>query len=499
MKSLVSRLNGILWILVLLFLPISSFPYLTFPGFENAIVRPLSLFPLFILLFTLVLPALLREKKLPIAMGPFLAFCLVALTATVLGVINAGVPQRGETALMRGIRGVLTLGIGSAFLFAGIFSVRGERSLRVSLRWLYIAFGISSVWSLFQTSQIFLDWPSYRFLNNIQRIFSTRDLLESRVSGFAFEPAWLATQLVIIALPFLWAGRLLDYNVFSTKKWGRWLEWLIFLAAVVSLLFTFSRGGIPIFLAVGGFVTVFWAYQRRHRWIPDLQRFFRRDAGRGGLRYERLLAALLLGSLLAYGLFKLLEQNPNFSLLWGVFGTVSSPLEYLLEIGGGGRLAFMAAAWGTFLTHPFLGVGLGQAGFYMLDHFPDWSLQGVYEITTVLAPNSSQYTNPKHLWFRLPAETGLLGASLFFIFFAGALLAAFKLISRDERAAQFVGIAGLMSWIAILLLGHTLDSLATATMWIPLGVLIGFEWGTSHRSLSEGFAEDPAHDPSTLS
>lgn len=492
MRSVTSRMNSVLWILVLLFLPVSSFPYLTFPGFENALVRPLSLFPLFVLLFTLVLPVLLREKKLPVSIGPYLAFCVAAFLATVLGVITAGLPQRGETSLMRGIRGSLTLGIGSAFLLAGIFSVRGRRALQTSVRWVYIAFGISSVWSLFQASQIFLDWPPYRFLNKFQRLFSTRDLIESRVSGFAFEPAWLATQLVIIALPFLWAGRLLDYSVFTSKRWGRWLEWSLFLAALASLFFTFSRGGIPIFLAVSVLVSVYWAYRRRRRWTPRFRSFFRRDAGRGSLRLERLLAALLLGALLAFGLFKLLEQNRNFSLLWGAFGTVSGPLEYLLEIGGGGRLAFMAAAWDTFLDHPFLGVGLGQAGFYMLDRFPDWSMQGVYEITTILAPNSSQYINPKHLWFRLPAETGLLGGSLFFLFLAGALLAAFKLLSRDDRAARFVGLAGIMSWSAILLLGHTLDSFATATMWIPLGILIGYEWGMSQKERSGNAGRDPS-------
>jgi hypothetical protein len=498
MRSVTSHLNGVLWILVLLFLPVSSFPYLTFPGFENALVRPLSLFPLFVLLLTLVLPALLREKKLPVSMGPYLAFCIAAFLATVLGVVHAGVPQRGETALLRAIRGTLTLGIGSAFLLAAIYSVRSKRALQISVRWVYIAFGISSVWSLFQAGQIFLDWPSYRFLNSIQRLFSTRDLIENRVSGFAFEPAWLATQLVIIVLPFLWAGRLLDYSVFTSKRWGRWLEWPLLLAALASLFFTFSRGGIPIFLAVSTLVTAYWSYRRRGMWTPRLRRFFRREAGQGSLRIERLLAALLLSASLAFGLFKLLEQNRNFSLLWGAFGTVSGPLEYLLEIGGGGRLAFMAAAWTTFLDRPFLGVGLGQAGFYMLDRFPDWSMQGVYEITTILAPNSSQYINPKHLWFRLPAETGLLGASLFFIFLAGALLAAFKLLSRDDRAAQFVGLAGMMSWIAILLLGHTLDSFATATMWIPLGILLGYEWRTSHKERSEDAGGNPLPDPEVL-
>jgi hypothetical protein len=490
----VSWLNRILWVLVLVFLPVSSFPYLTFPGFENALVRPLSLFPLFILVLTLILPKLLQERRLPVALGPFLFFCFAALLATAVGVLTAGVPQRGETALMRGIRGSLTLAIGAAFLTAGIFSVRSERAMRRSVRWLYIGFGISSMWCLFQASQILLDWPTYRFLNKIQRFFSMRDLVESRVSGFAFEPSWLATQLVIMVLPFLWAGRLLDYRIISSKKWARWLEWLLLLATILSLLFTYSRGGIPIFIAVSGLVTAFWAYRRREHWLPLFRRFFRRKAGTGGLRFERLLPALMLCVALAFGLFRLLEQNPNFSLLWGVFGVVSGPLQYLLEIGGGGRLAFMVAAWRTFLAYPFLGVGLGQAGFYMLDRFPVWSMQGVYEITTILAPSSSQYTNPKHLWFRLPAETGLIGTALFFLFLAGVLLAAFKLVSREEREAQFVGLAGMMSWLSILLLGHTLDSFATATMWIPLGILIGYEWGKSHKDRPNHSAGDPSLD-----
>ena len=62
---------------------------------------------------------------------------------------------------------------------------------------------------------------------------------------------------------------------------------------------------------------------------------------------------------------------------------------------------------------PITGVGLGASGFYIYDHLPDWAMTTVPEIARQLSPENRLYPNPKNMYVRLLAETGLIG---FFIF-----------------------------------------------------------------------------------
>jgi O-antigen ligase len=83
------------------------------------------------------------------------------------------------------------------------------------------------------------------------------------------------------------------------------------------------------------------------------------------------------------------------------------------------------------------------------------------------------YPNPKNLYVRLLAETGLLGLSLYLAFQFSLLGDALGSLRRASVLGRYVGVAALCSWIALALYNMTQDSFATPNLWINLGILAG--------------------------
>jgi hypothetical protein len=90
-------------------------------------------------------------------------------------------------------------------------------------------------------------WPFTRPLlekvtvTHWQLAFSMRELVKTdRVSGLAYEPAWLAGQIATVYLPWLFAA-VLTKTHFTRFKW---LEALLLGLGGLLLLATYSRGGL---------------------------------------------------------------------------------------------------------------------------------------------------------------------------------------------------------------------------------------------------------------
>jgi O-antigen ligase len=182
------------------------------------------------------------------------------------------------------------------------------------------------------------------------------------------------------------------------------------------------------------------------------------------------LAAVGLG-LAVFGAVSVVSRSDYFTLLWTRLWRIRNPTAYLVSVGAGTRLALMQASWDTFVERPWIGVGLGQSGFYLLDRLPAWSYDRVKEVALLFAPTSIALPNPKNLWARLLSETGLAGSVPFGAFLLVLGAASVSLARRPEPLARYIGIAGCMSWAAALLAGFSLDSFALPTMWISMGIV----------------------------
>jgi O-antigen ligase len=296
-----------------------------------------------------------------------------------------------------------------------------------------------------------------------QRAFSMRELVRTnRVSGMAYEPAWLAGQIGTVYLPWLFASLLTRLRLTRFK----WLELILLGFAVVLLLATFSRGGL--LTAVGASALTFLFVGRAE--VGAAWTWFVTGFRRGSnwlLRLGTLI--LLLGALVGSGLF--LGQKGYITRLFST--QADSVEEFVIENSAGARAAYTFSGLGVYEESPVTGVGLGASGFYMYDHLPDWALTTVPEIARQLNPENRLYPNPKNMYVRVLAETGLIGFFIFVAFLFSVLGDALRALQSKTAAARYLGIAGIFSWFAVALYNITQDSFATPNIWINFGILAG--------------------------
>ena len=141
--NILERVSWVFWVLFLLSSPVTSFPFFPFSIFDDALVRPLALYPLSVLLLIHLVRYLLSGKKLPQITLPLLIFVLVALSLLSLSLLQPSVPLRGQTPFSRASRGIISLVIGVSIYLVTVTISHDRRRLQASLRWLYVALGIT--------------------------------------------------------------------------------------------------------------------------------------------------------------------------------------------------------------------------------------------------------------------------------------------------------------------------------------------------------------------
>jgi O-antigen ligase len=153
-----------------------------------------------------------------------------------------------------------------------------------------------------------------------------------------------------------------------------------------------------------------------------------------------------------------------------------------VDINAGARGAYSAGALAAFEEYPLTGVGLGASGFYIYQNLPDWALTTVPEIAKQMNPENRLYPNPKNLYVRLLAETGLIGFFLFIAFQLHVLGDMLNLLRRKVPWARFAAVSGVFAWLAITFYNFTQDSLTTPNIWLVSGILVGLAATSSATS-----------------
>jgi O-antigen ligase len=181
------------------------------------------------------------------------------------------------------------------------------------------------------------------------------------------------------------------------------------------------------------------------------------------------IVVAVLGALTGAGLF--LGQKGYIARLFNT--QADSVEEFIIENSAGARAAYTFGGMGAYEKSPVLGVGLGASGFYIYDNLPDWAMTTVPEIARQLSPENRLYPNPKNMYVRLLAETGLIGFFIFVAFLFSILGDALLALKSNSPLMRYLGIAGLFSWLAIAMYNVTQDSFATPNLWINFGILAG--------------------------
>jgi O-antigen ligase len=303
-----------------------------------------------------------------------------------------------------------------------------------------------------------------------QLAFSMRELVKTnRISGLAYEPAWLAGQIGTVYLPWLFAAVLTKMHFTRFK----WMEPILLGLSGLLLLATYSRGGLVT--AVGAVTLTFLLVGRNMmrtgwRWFIT---GFKRDER--GVKRWLVVVSLRFGIILLViavfvGAFLFLGQKGYFARLWST--QADNLADFIIANSAGARAAYNWAGLATYDEHPWLGVGLGASGFYMYGNLPDWALTTVPEVARQLSPSNRLYPNPKNMYIRVLAETGLFGFAFYLAYLLGLLGDALAFLHKPG-ILRFLGIAGLCSWLAIALYNLTQDSFATPNIWVNLGILVG--------------------------
>jgi len=460
-----------LWAATLFTLPVTSFRYFPFLG-DSTLVRPLALYPLAMLLLVLVIRWVRGEIANPWAgsLVVLIAFLLAVLLATMIGSLYAPLELRGNTYWGRAIRAWVTLMIGTMFFVAAIWMNRDEQDMRFSVRWLTLGLLLHFIWSAVQALSFYTNFLPRTTVKDWQLTFSMRGPVKNRrISGMAYEPSWLAGQIAALYMPWLFAAVVTRTRILRE----RWMDLSMLGIALFLLIFTYSRGG-TLYAIIAALTTLPFIGRgqtsRVQKWFRET---FIEPAAR--IRWRNIFAALLVFvtviSLSAAALSTRTGQR-YLTKFTSSFQRADSFAEFLTVNYAGSRFAYAWGAMSAFNEHPWTGAGLGASGFYILQNIPDWAKTTLFEVAHTLDPQSSLFPNPKNLYVRLLAETGLLGFALY-LAFQFSLLGEIRTLLRTDMG-KFVGLAALFTWVALLLSNFTQDSLTTPNLWINLGIMAGF-------------------------
>lgn len=471
--KVLNRAVDVLWAVALVTLPVTSFRWFPFLG-DNTLVRPLALYPLVLLLPLLLAQWIRRERPFPWAGSAILlgVFAAAVLTASSYGLLIDPIPLRGQTYSGRVLRALVTLVIGLIFFISAAWMNRNEAEVKFTLRWLFVGLGLDLAWSGLQAVTFYTGLLPKQMVTHWQLLFSMRELVRTnRVSGLSYEPAWLAGQLATIYVPLLFAAILTKFRLTRLK----WLEPVLLVLSTLLLLATYSRGGILI--AVGAAALTFLLVGRAY--LRAAWNWFFSGFQRGAWNWLLRAGLIVIVGGVLVGTVAFLGRKNYFRRLWDF--SAQNPAEYLVNINAGARSAYSLGALAAFEEHPITGVGLGASGFWIYKNLPDWVLTTVPEIARQLDPNSRLYPNPKNLYVRLLAETGLLGFTLYLVFQFAILGDALDALRR-AGLLRFIGTAGLFAWLAIALYNGTQDSFAIPNLWLIPGMLAGISMQLSSLS-----------------
>ena len=322
----------------------------------------------------------------------------------------------------RELRALSTLLIGVGFFLVAAMLPRGRAQIVGSLRWIYAGAMAMLAYSGFQIARLPYSYnPVPERLVAFHRLFSIRDPLRSRVTGFAFEPSWLGDQLVLLYLPLFLASVWLAYSAFSSRR-RRWsVELLLLLIGVVVLFFSFARlAWLAFFLMLGSLLAAS-LWRRLSGRSPGSE--LRSSSPTQQRPCARWLVPAVAGLLLTLaGLVGLIWVGAALDTRFAAslsadldtvfYGRHPWPYALANQLKYGERLMYWIGGFRVFSQHPLLGVGLGNAGFLLPSTVPGFAFT-LPEAIDTLHKGAYGVPNTKSLWIRLLAETGIVGFTLF--------------------------------------------------------------------------------------
>ncbi len=354
-----------------------------------------------------------------------------------LGLFFAAAPDRVVTALNAYIRDVLI-----AMLI--VTQLKRAAQLRM-LVWTLLAAGIvmGTVTVYQQLTGTFAN-PYWGFgVAAIQNIVGQTN--DYRIGGVVSDPNFYA-QILVVLVP-LALDRFWNERHWALRALALWALGVI----VLSILFTFSRGGFLALVFVTGLSLI------RHSLKPAFW------------------LALGLVAILA---FQLLPARYTDRILTLEEFFPSNPNQVITDSALLGRTSVILATWQIFIDHPVLGVGLGNHPVYL----------PAYSVSIGLSPTREE--RPVHnVILEVMADTGVLGLVTLVIVLGIVLRNVFqaqrRLVQADRPAE-----AALVAAIGIAVAGYFfgasfLPNAYPRYLWLIVGIALAMPGLVSQELSSE--------------
>jgi hypothetical protein len=487
----VERVCEILWAIALICLPITTFPL--FSSLSGALVAPLSILPFFILLIIWSLPLIIRKGELPKETIPLVVFTFAVLISCAAAYFIFIPGFKGKSVPGQEFRALFTLAIGLTFFLVTTTWVKTSEKLNNS--WKYITIGgiLLLIWSGFQAYFILRNADLYpSWMNMIESWFSVLSPTYSprygRINGMTYEASWFAHQMVMLYLPLWMAASYHKNSAFTYRIFHISAENVLLVLGLGVFFLSSPRIGLVSFLLM-----IIYLFIRLnlsiHRKVVEHVTNRQFILQRGPSKTRRiwiqviislclvLVYALILTGVIFFAVHRdwrltiLVSKPPTMKEIVGLLTLDQTTLLNLshrfifLE-----RMVYWLNGWNVFNQYPWLGVGLGNAGFFFPKLAPAMGWAS-FEIRNVLF-YLTQLPNVKSLWFRLLAETGLVGFSVF-LSWLYILFQSSRFSQHNQNATiKTFAFAGQLALLAFIGEGFSIDSFAMPYFWVIAGLIV---------------------------
>ncbi len=476
-----TKLTWLLWILLVIVLPITTFPFvMKLTGSSS--VAPASL--LFLLpLAVIVLPLVIAQKtKQPVHVKAVLVFFLFALATIVLAFLRP-IPDYKNVALINAaIEGAATLLLGLLFYLVAVLVPNSPKRIETTLRIINWSGLVLAFVSIFQVAAKYYFPAIFVYLEEIRPFFSPTRILSDRLMGFAAEPSWLAHMLNLVYLSYWFAAVFTRKSAHRFRIWKFTFEDLLLILGIFTLVGTLSRGGLMAFMMVIGLIFVLLNL-RLIRWIVRKFSDRRKILFTAGVSLGLIIAYI---GLLVITLWGFSHIDPRMANVFDFSAEGPNALiAYADNLQFGERIIYWQTGWNIFNDHPIIGVGVGLSGFYFPQYLPDlgWGLTESRE----LLYQYSGLMNIKNLWSRLLAETGIVGFALFINFLVLFGFTSSGMIKQGSGLRATLGYMGVFMLVALIAEELSVDSFALPYFWFTMGlVTAAWKWYTPSQDDSHG-------------
>jgi O-antigen ligase len=444
-------------------------------GGGTTVASPSSLF-LLVLVCVWFLPFVIKGGVIPSQATPLIGFILISVAATLLSGFIEIPPYKDNSILRNNLESYITLGVGCSFFFISMLFPRDEKMILKSIRAINWSGAVMLLWAF---AQAFF-WYSYQHYPEWVKIFhgvySVGALYRQRVSGFALEPSWFAHMLNMLYLPIWLAFTVRNQTAHASKAVGISMENLLLFFGLVALGLTLSRVGFIALILMGTFLLIRGMVKSHDRLVDVLNKVDRIKPiiqnGKYSPKSIKIAITLLIIAVYAgvlsgvfYGISK---ADPRMSKMFQLdTNRPDAFMYYANELTFVSRIVYWQAGWNVFAEHPWFGVGLGNAGFFMPEKLSSYSWKLV-EIRN-LVYRSNVLLNIKSLFVRILAETGIFGFAFFICWLYLLWIFARSFEKENNKLAGTLGLFGQLVILGLLIEGFSIDSFAMPYIWFSLG------------------------------